>query len=206
MIIEGPRGEGVAMGADRTSSNKSMLPPPKKKEMLLTFFAATGIIISLAISAVSCAYIFLGSDGGVGSPSAAPPAGTAPPATSASPSPPSLSPYGMSPADIQKYLADCARGTNNFKEGSGLTYPQRMDLEVNRPEIYKVTINLSGEGQPELIPNGEVGTVPITLQCQVKASLVPSDADSLDVPASGDGVRNFYPTGQVEWTWQVTAK
>jgi len=112
----------------------------------------------------------------------------------------------MSPADIQRYLADCARGTNNFKEGSGLTYPQRMDLEVNKTEIYKVTINLSGEGQPELIPNGEVGTVPITLQCQVKASLVSSDPDSLDVPASGDGVRNFYPTGQVEWTWQVTAK
>jgi hypothetical protein len=176
------------------------MPPPKRRNIRRTLISSLLVIFSVFLVAFGCSYL------------ASPPPPACSPGTTgnvdgtcSSAQAPQMAPYGMSPEDIERYLDDCAQNVNNFKGGAALTYPKSLDIDVNDSQAYVAVLDLSGEGSPELIPNGAPTGTAIAVQCEVTAQLIVPPDGSLRITDSGDNSRKLAPTGRAQWSWSVTA-
>jgi hypothetical protein len=102
-------------------------------------------------------------------------------------------------------LADCEKGISNWKTGQ-VDYPERLSLNMGQSTAYVVAIDIRNNPLPteKVIPGSAPQSAPIAVQCVLSARLVPV-GQSLEVSDREWILREFTPTGLLNWSWSVKA-
>lgn len=107
--------------------------------------------------------------------------------------------------ELAAFLADCERGVSKWQVGQ-VDYPQRVPMDVGQSIAYVAAVDIRSNPLPaeKLIPGDTPQSVPVAVQCRLGARLVPV-GKSLDVDNQNWILRQFTPTGILNWSWSVTA-
>lgn len=161
----------------------------RKKNKRITFFVASlGVIAAFAAITVAV----------LGSPSPSSPPTATPPATTA----PRAEPDAK---ELEAFLADCEKNINKWQMGQ-VDYPGRMSVDMGDSAAYVVAVDIRNKPvtAEKVIPAEDPESAPVAVQCLLGARLVPV-GEALTVDESDWIVREFTPTGFLNWSWAVKA-
>lgn len=99
----------------------------------------------------------------------------------------------------------CSEGAQGWRTGEA-KYPPTMIIKINGSASYNFAVGIEG-GQlvpDQVLPPGTYSNTPVDVKCVLAANLQSGD-DGLAVAGGDWQVRQFTPTGVVQWTWSVTA-
>ena len=146
----------------------------------------------------------------IGSPEPQPPAPGQP--ADPTPSPSATGDGVLTPGqakDFETFRQDCEKGVPQWREGQ-VDYPSKISIRVHEPTTFNAAVDL----RDDLLPpdkvidaqNGELVGEPIAVKCRLAAQLIPvGDHIKVDPASAGNwDLREFSPSGVVEWSWSVS--
>jgi hypothetical protein len=106
---------------------------------------------------------------------------------------------------LAAFLADCDKGVNKWRKGQ-VDYPDDLSFDKGQARAYVVAVDIRDNPLPveKVIRNANTQSAPTEVQCVLKARLVPVD-NSLTVDNTDWALRQFTPTGVLNWSWSTTA-
>lgn len=104
---------------------------------------------------------------------------------------------------LNEFLQDCQTHTGTWREGE-VAYPGQLPLKSGGSATYSATVDVRNVPMnPTAIPGNSTRTEPIIAQCTIAARLVPV-GDQVTTSPSDWIVREFNPSGKVDWSWTVS--
>jgi hypothetical protein len=110
------------------------------------------------------------------------------------------------PNQLAGFLADCDKGVSRWQVGQ-IDYPEHLSLEMGQSAAYVVAVDIRNNPLPaeRVIPGASPQSAPIAVQCVLSARLAPV-GQSLEVNNREWILREFTPTGVLNWSWSITAR
>lgn len=107
--------------------------------------------------------------------------------------------------ETAKFVENCAKGVSEWRAGQ-VDYPRRLTLNQGESASYVAAVDIRNRPLPpvQVIPGEGPHSEPVAVQCALGARLVPVGG-SLEVEDTYWVVREFTPTGVVNWSWSVKA-
>jgi hypothetical protein len=103
-------------------------------------------------------------------------------------------------------LATCRQNDPEWHPGQ-VDYPKSLTLPLNEAKSYVAAVDIRSTPPPAttVLPLGPTGQAPIAVKCALGARLVTPPDNSLAASNTDWNVREFTPTGVVNWSWSITA-
>lgn len=106
---------------------------------------------------------------------------------------------------LRAFVEACDAGVEDWRSGQ-FDHPGEMTLEVNQTSTYVAAVDIRETPQPAelVLPGVGAQGEPVAVQCVLSARLLPV-GDGLEVQDRSWIMRQFTPTGVLNWSWSVKA-